>query len=79
VIESVYLFDARALRERGVKAGTASSVRAEYWRAAEIYPTAVNTMLMVTDEQRALLELFRHEDRDGAVIAAADVTHRAGR
>ncbi|MFI7133930.1 hypothetical protein ACIBQ1_50205 [Nonomuraea sp. NPDC050153] len=61
-IESVYLFDAgqlvAELRARGVKIGTASSVRAAQWTAAEIYPEANNPLLFVTPEQAELLRLF---------------------
>lgn len=61
-IESVHLFDARRLveeqRARGVKIGTASSVRAASWNAAEIYPRPGNPALTVTPGQAALLRLF---------------------
>ncbi|MER7364632.1 hypothetical protein [Nonomuraea wenchangensis] len=61
-IESVYLFDAQQvraeLRTRGVRIGTASSVRAEQWAAAEIYPRASNPMLLLRPEQAELLRLF---------------------
>ncbi|WP_218148328.1 hypothetical protein [Lentzea xinjiangensis] len=58
VIDAVYLFDAAAvvadLKSRGRKAVTASSVRAELWDAAEIYPRH-NPAFPLTGEQRALL------------------------
>lgn len=61
-IDAVYLFDARCLRaeliERGVKIGVATSVRNAQWQAAEIYPTQVNTTLVLTPEQTARLALF---------------------
>ncbi|MGW0592895.1 hypothetical protein [Streptosporangium sp. NPDC002607] len=61
-IESVYLFDAKRLitelRARGVRIGTASSVRAAQWAAAEIYPRAGNPALPVRPEQAELLRLF---------------------
>ncbi len=61
-IESVYLFDVRQvqaeLRSRGVRIGTASSVRAAQWAAAEIYPRASNPMLLLRPEQAELLRLF---------------------
>lgn len=61
-IHNVYLFDTPQLiaeqRARGVKIGTASSVRSAQWAAAEIYPTATNTQLPVTSEQAAHLRLF---------------------
>jgi hypothetical protein len=60
-IESVYLFDAKQvlseLRARGVKTGTASSLRAAQWAAAEIYPRH-NPLVTVGPEQAALLQLF---------------------
>ena len=50
-LESVYLFDARKLlgelRERGVKIGVATSVRAAQWSAAEIYPEQHNNVLIL--------------------------------
>lgn len=45
------------LRARGRKIGVASSVRAELWAAAEIYPRH-NLAFNVTAEQRELLELL---------------------
>ena len=46
------------LTEAGVKIGTATSVRAAYWAEAEVYPRA-GEALVLTDEQRAQLALFR--------------------
>lgn len=64
-VDAVFLFDARQLREeqetRGVKRGVASSVLKSQWAAAEIYPTAANPRLPVSDEQAGLLSLFRSE------------------
>ena len=64
VIDSVYLFDAAAvvaaLRARGLKIGVASSVRAQQWEAAEIYPRH-NPAFPLTEEQRDLLALFNHQ------------------
>lgn len=61
-ISNVYLFESAqliaALRERGAKIGTASSVRAADWTAAEIYP-AENPRLKVLEAQRAQLALFQ--------------------
>jgi hypothetical protein len=55
-------FDAKhlltELRVRGVQTDTATSVRAGQWAAAEIYPHAGSTLLTVTPEQAALLQLF---------------------
>jgi len=62
-IESVFLFDAHklveVLRERNVKIGAATSVIGVLWDRAEIYPRQVNNMLMLSEEQRTLLTLFR--------------------
>jgi hypothetical protein len=61
-IEAVYLFQARQLRSeqitRGVKRGVASSVTRQQWEAAEIYPSAANTDLLVTTQQAERLKLF---------------------
>lgn len=63
VIETVYVFDAAALlseqRTRGVQVGTASSVLASQWTAAEVYPTARSPLLALNADQRAALALFR--------------------
>ena len=62
-IASVFLFDAFALMqrltERGVKIGVATSVRQEYWREAEIYPSPNNQSLRLSAAQVEMLELFR--------------------
>jgi hypothetical protein len=61
-IDAVHLFEAsrvlRELEERGVKLGTATSVRASQWDAAEIYPIRRNTSLRLTVEQQLALSLF---------------------
>ena len=61
VIGGVYLFDAaalvRQLKQCGIKIGTGTSVRKEYWEDAEIYPRA-NPMFALTPEQRNMLKLF---------------------
>ncbi len=63
LIRSVFLFDARglvdALGTRGVKLGIATSVARQYWDGAEIYPTQTNDRLVLSDEQRGALALFR--------------------
>jgi len=64
VIESVYLFDAPRLvtslatRQRRPKIGIASSIAQVYWRDAEVYPNARNTLLALTEEQRETLAMF---------------------
>lgn len=61
-IREVFLVDAaalmRELRARGVAIGAATSVRRSTWQAAEIYPTAANTVLPLNDEQHNRLQLF---------------------
>ena len=61
-IESVHLFDASQLlgelRVRGVRIGTASSVRAAQWAAAEIHPRATNPAFPLSAAQVELLRLF---------------------
>ncbi|HVB72567.1 MAG TPA: hypothetical protein VNE38_03330 [Ktedonobacteraceae bacterium] len=62
-IESVFLFDGpkiiETLRQNGGKIGIASGIRKEYWNAAEIYPHWNNKILPMTNEQFAMLALFR--------------------
>ena len=62
-IDSIYLFDAPALvgklKERGVKIGVATSVRRQFWDAAEVYPTQRNPLLRLTAEQVSMIEMFR--------------------
>lgn len=61
-IAAVYLFSATALKAdraaRGIKGGTAFSVRTALWDAAEVYPNAANPLLQVTEEQASMLRLF---------------------
>jgi hypothetical protein len=63
IIEEVFLFDAKelltALHERGVLIGPRTSVITELWDRAEIYPIQRNKRLILTEEQRNLLALFR--------------------
>jgi len=64
-IETVYLFDAQRLVcrlcSRGVKIGVATSVRQQLWDEAEVYPTARNTRLILSEEQQKLLAHFERE------------------
>lgn len=61
-IDSVYLFDAHALRadltERGSSIGTASSIRTELWVQAEVYPDQSSQRLPLTEGQVEALRLF---------------------
>lgn len=61
-IESVFLFESAGLtgmlHRQGTKIGVATSVRAEVWESAQIYPPPRNPMLALTDEQRLRLKLF---------------------
>jgi hypothetical protein len=62
VITSVYLFSMQellaTLRARGVRVGTRISVNSQLWERAEIFPVQHNTTLVLTGEQRQLLQLF---------------------
>jgi hypothetical protein len=62
-IESVFFFDAHklveVLHERNVKIGAATSVISVLWDRAEIYPRQINKTLILSEEQRSLLDLFR--------------------
>ncbi len=62
-IETVFLFDAQALvadlEKRGTKLSVATSVPRDFWQAAEIYPEQRNNALVLTNEQKAQLALFR--------------------
>ena len=63
VVESVHLFHSgellNALRERGVQLGTGTSITGPLWERAEIYPTQRNNRLILTNDERAMLALFR--------------------
>lgn len=69
LIEAVYLFDGVGLvgklRERGVKIGTATSVRREFWDEAEVYPKHNNPVLGASEEQAYLLGLFGGSSESG--------------
>ncbi len=62
VLESVYLFEAeplvQVLKARGTRIWNPTSVPKKHWEAAEVYPRSMNGTLVLTPEQRALLELF---------------------
>jgi hypothetical protein len=68
-IEAVYLFDAHDLVSQldaaGVKIGTATSVRHQFWERAEIYPHQNNPKLIVSGEQRNQIRLFGANSLDG--------------
>src|SRR5438309_3434301 len=63
VIKSVYLFHSaellKALRERGVQLGTGTSITGPLWERAEIYPAQRNNQLILSNDERTLLALFR--------------------
>jgi hypothetical protein len=62
VIDSVFLFDQEhllgQLRMRGVKLGTATSVRKADWEAARIFPPRQASPIQLSDRQTAWLSLF---------------------
>ena len=62
VIKAIFLFDASEVverfRERGVKIGTATSVRRHLWDEAEVYPTPNNKQLPLTPEQESMIGWF---------------------
>jgi hypothetical protein len=70
-IDCVYLFDATGLRDdllaRGRKVGTASSVRAELWAQAEIYPKPVNSRWVLSEDQVNALRLFALAEQSPSV------------
>jgi len=63
VIEYVFLFNATelavSLTARKVKVGIATSVIQSLWLKAEVYPTQRNAVLVLSEEQRRQLALFR--------------------
>jgi hypothetical protein len=63
VIESVFLFDTIVLiddlQRRGAKFGPATSIKQHYWQTAEIYPMQRSNLLLLSEEQRQLLALFK--------------------
>lgn len=63
LIEAVFLFEAHdlvvELETRGIKIGIASSVVQQFWEQAEIYPIQSSNKLMVSEEQRHQLILFK--------------------
>ena len=48
-----------ALRERGVQFGTGTSITGPLWERAEIYPVQRNHQLILSNDERTLLALFR--------------------
>lgn len=62
VIDGIYVFAARPLVEtllaRGLRLGVATSVAAEFWEAAELYPRSTCALLTLSEAQRALIEGF---------------------
>lgn len=62
-VDAVFLFHAKALcdalRQRGLKIGVATSVRSELWRNAEVFPNRRCPDLLLNNQQREALTLFR--------------------
>lgn len=65
-IRSVFLLDSVQLRadleSRGRKISDATSVLAQHWDAAEVYPRPTNPLLPLSDLQRDQLEMFAYQD-----------------
>lgn len=62
VLESVFLFETLAILTvlaGKVQIGTATSVREEFWAAAELFPHAHNDLFPLSIEQRRLLMVVR--------------------
>lgn len=61
-ITSAFLFNhaelVSDLKSRGVKLGTATSVRRQYWDEAEIYPAPTNPNISLSPLQKRMLQLF---------------------
>jgi hypothetical protein len=61
-IDGVYLFDAKELiadlTVRRLRVGIASSVRAQLWNSAEVFPTSRARLLPLSQEQRDALRLW---------------------
>ncbi len=64
-IDSIHLFDARALAAdlmaRGRRVGVASSVRNDAWDAAEVYPRPNNELLPLLPDQVEALRIFARD------------------
>jgi len=63
VIDAVFLFESvtlvPALRKRGVRLGTATSVASSFWKEAMLFPEARSSLLSLSPEQFSLLSNFR--------------------
>lgn len=63
VIDAAFLFESAtlipALRERGIRLGTATSVAKAFWRDALVYPKARSPHLTLSTEQMVALDAFR--------------------
>lgn len=66
VITNVFLFETKVLynylKERKIRMGIATSVKKSNWLAAEIFPNQVNKELLLTDEQKQMLQLFNFQN-----------------
>ncbi|MCK4261276.1 MAG: transposase [Halanaerobiales bacterium] len=60
VIELVYFLNTIELMDKlqNKNIGTATSVKREIWKQAEIYPNQKNKKLLITEDQKKLLRLF---------------------
>lgn len=64
IISYVFLFDSSKLLQelKHLKMGIATSVKKQLWEMAEIYPIQRNKQLILSVEQKNLLELFGEGD-----------------
>jgi hypothetical protein len=82
-IDHVHLFDAfdlaQSLRAHMRRIGVATSVRAELWHAAEIYPRAANQAYRIDPVQAAALAGFRADRLPPVAVAGLPDSDRHGR
>jgi hypothetical protein len=73
-IDWAFLINAKKLHthfiERGVKGGIATSVTADQWNLAEVFPASTNTELILSEAQKSWLQLFASD-----VVARSNTSH----
>lgn len=62
LIKNIYLFDANVLINdlfsRKIRIGIATSLSAQFWSNAEIYPVGRNQTIALTDQQKEMIKMF---------------------